>query len=148
MIKLGKKTQYALVALFHLDRVSPGSRASTHDLSLHYDVPEPHLGKVLQKLSRAGILRSVMGVQGGYELARSLEELTLGDVLRALEPAQTRRRVENHTVLRAFPSCYVRGMAREVERNAIYHMYNLPLLELLTDMESTHAPAQPLEASV
>lgn len=147
MIKLGKKTQYALVALFHLDRVSPGSRASTHDLSMHYDVPEPHLGKVLQKLSRAGILQSVKGVQGGYELARPLKEMRLGDVLRALEPAQSRRRLENHTVLSAFPSCYVRGMAREVERQAIHHMYNLPLLELLSDLEFVRDPAPTLEMS-
>ena len=145
MLKRGKKTHYALVALFHLDRVSPGTRVSTHDLSERYDIPEPHLGKVLQKLSRAGVLASVKGVQGGYELSRPLEELKLGDLMRALEPGGGHRHLESHTILHAFPPCYVQGMAREVERKAIRHLHGLPLLELLSDMESVEIPAPKLE---
>jgi Rrf2 family protein len=153
MLKLGKKTQYALVALFHLDRVSPGSRVSTHELSEHYGIPEPHLGKVLQKLSRGGLLTSVKGVQGGYELTRPLEKLRLGDVMQALEPAGRNRRLKKHTVLNAFPSCYVQGMAREVERQAIDRIYDMSLTDLLAEMNaddvtSTPPSLSPLEMSL
>jgi DNA-binding IscR family transcriptional regulator len=87
-------------------------------------------------------------VQGGYELCGALSELTLGDILRALEPVTARRRLQNHTVLRTFPSCYVQGMAREVERKAIHHLYRLPLLELLSDMESAETPEPSLESMI
>lgn len=144
MLKLGKQTQYALVALFHLDRVDPGARVSTHELSERYDVPEPHLGKVLQKLSKAGLLNAVKGVQGGYELNASLAELELGDVISALE-TQPRPRMQGHTILSAFPSCYVQGMVREVERKAINYLHEMNLNDLLTELDLPENPARSME---
>lgn len=134
MLKLGKQSQYALVALFHLDRVDPGSRVSTRELSERYDIPEPHLGKVLQKLSRAGLLTAVKGVQGGYELKTGLAALQLGDLISALEGGASRH-PGGHKILRAFPSCYVQGMVREVERRAIEHLHRMNLNDLLTELD-------------
>jgi len=147
MLKLGKKAQYALVALLHLDRVDPGARVSTHDLSVQYDIPEPHLGKVLQKLSRAGLLNAVKGVQGGYELERPLEELRLGELMTALEPEAAWPTGPDHTVLDVFPSCYVQGLAREVERKAIGQLHEMPLYDLLDEMHTPEAPRFTLEMS-
>ncbi|WFB35408.1 Rrf2 family transcriptional regulator [Kiritimatiellota bacterium B12222] len=134
MIKLGKQTQYALVALFHLDRMDPGSRVSTRELSERYDIPEPHLGKVLQKLSRAGLLTAVKGVQGGYELQRPLDDLQLGDVITAMKKSPPQRQ-QAHTILSVFPSCYVRGVVREMERRAIAHLHEMKLNDLLNELE-------------
>ncbi|MDF3130291.1 Rrf2 family transcriptional regulator [Kiritimatiellaeota bacterium B1221] len=147
MLKLGKQTQYALVALFHLDRVDPGARVSTHELSQRYDIPEPHLGKVLQKLSRSGLLTAVKGVQGGYELQSGLDEMSLGDLMTALERKSTRDR-QGHTILRVFPSCYVQGMVREVERRAIAHLHEMNLNDLLTEMEVPELSVLPQEMSI
>lgn len=146
MFKLGKQTQYALVALFHLDRVDPGARVSTHELSQRYDIPEPHLGKVLQKLSRAGLLTAVKGVQGGYELNVNLDALRLGDLISALEKKSSR--LQRHTILNVFPSCYVQGMVREVERRAINHLHNMNLNALLTELELPEFSAFPQEISL
>ncbi|MDA3874560.1 MAG: Rrf2 family transcriptional regulator [Kiritimatiellae bacterium] len=148
MLKLGKQTHYALVALFHLDRVAPGSRVSTHELSERYDIPEPHLGKVLQKLSRAGLLMAVKGVQGGYELNTSLRSLQLGDLILALEQAPRRRGATPHTILNAFPSCYMQGMVREVENRVLDRIHHISLNELLTEMEIPEFPAVPMEMSL
>jgi len=147
MLKLGKQTQYALVALFHLDRVDPGARVSTHALSERYDVPEPHLGKVLQKLSKAGLLNAVKGVQGGYELNASLADLELGDVISALDK-QPRSQMQGHTILCAFPSCYVQGMVREVERKAINYLHEMNLNDLLTELDLPQTPAKSMEMTV
>lgn len=146
MLKLGKQTQYALVALFHLDRVDPGARVSTHELSQRYDIPEPHLGKVLQKLSRAELLAAVKGVQGGYELNINLDTLRLGDLISALEKKSPR--LQRHTILNVFPSCYVQGMVREVERRAINHLHNMNLNALLTELELPEFSAFPQEISL
>ena len=134
MLKLGKKVQYALVALFHLERVSPGSRVNTHELSERYAIPEQHLGKVLQRLSRKGLLASVQGVQGGYELKRSLSDILLGELILAVEPQTRRPAPEGHVLLTAFPACYVQGLAREVERRAIDHLFGMSLTRLLSDL--------------
>ncbi|MGA0333151.1 MAG: RrF2 family transcriptional regulator [Kiritimatiellia bacterium] len=135
MLKLGKQAQYALVALFHLDRVDPGARVSTHELSQRYNIPEPHLGKVLQKLSKADLLVAVKGVQGGYELQTGLDQLRLGDLINALENKSHGTRPKRHTLLSAFPSCYVQGVVREVERRAIEQVHDMKLNDLLTELE-------------
>lgn len=134
MIRLGKQTQYALVALLHLSKIAPNTRVSTRELSERYDIPEPHLGKVLQKLSREGLLKAEKGSQGGYELERSLEDLSLGDVMQAVD--RKARRPRTNTILKAFPSCYVQGIVREVERRAVDEVEALRLDEVLTLAET------------
>ena len=69
MLKLTKKADYGLIALRHLASV-PGATASTKDIADSYHLPVPLLAKVLQKLTRAGILSSVAGTNGGYRLSR------------------------------------------------------------------------------
>lgn len=147
MLKLGKKVQYALVALFHLDRVAPGSRVTTRDLSCQYDVPEQHLGKVLHRLVRAGVLRSTQGVQGGYDLACDLELLRLGDLLEALDPDAEETLERDHTILTVFPACYVQGLAHEVERQVLDHVHGLRLSELLAQVHLPQLNPFALEVS-
>lgn len=52
-----------------------------------YDLPGPYLGKQVQALSRAGITESVPGRSGGVRLARPAEQITLMDVVVAIEGA-------------------------------------------------------------
>jgi Rrf2 family protein len=147
MMKLSKKVQYALVAMFHLDRVAPGTRVTTHDLSQLYDVPEQHLGKILQRLGKAGLLRSVQGVQGGYELHRSLREMTLGEVLEAVEGQSAPVARKDHTILTLFPACYVQGLAREVERTMIDRVHAMRLSEVLQQVNVPENDCIPLEVA-
>ena len=49
-------------------------------------MPQGYLSKVLQSLSRAGLVNSQRGVGGGFVLARSLDDLTLLDVINAVDP--------------------------------------------------------------
>ena len=57
MLKLTKKADYGLSALRHLASI-PGATASAKDIAAAYHLPVPLLAKVLQQLTRAGILRS------------------------------------------------------------------------------------------
>ena len=149
MLKLGKKVQYALVAMFHLDRVAlPGTRVTTRELSLRYGIPEQHLGKVLQRLGRAGVLTSVQGVQGGYELHRSLRDISLGDVMNAVDGVRAAKKRENHTILTVFPACYVQGLTHEVERNVVERVHEMRLSEVLNPLDiSPSSPKNSLEAT-
>ena len=69
MLKLTKKADYGLIALRHLAS-TPGGMSSTKDIAEAYHLPVPLLAKVLQRLTRAGILQSLAGTNGGYRLAR------------------------------------------------------------------------------
>lgn len=63
----------------------PDRPVSTPEIASVFRVSEAHLAKVLQRLSRAGLVRSVRGPKGGFFLEREADELTLLDVYEAIE---------------------------------------------------------------
>jgi Rrf2 family protein len=79
--------EYALRAVAHLGYAAPNPR-TTEQVAEATRVPPAYLSKVLQALSRAGIVRSQRGVGGGIALARPAEELTILEVVNAVEPIQ------------------------------------------------------------
>ena len=84
-MKLSTKGRYGLRAVLdvalHSDRgaISLSSIAERQNISINY------LEQLAAKLKRAGILDSIRGAQGGYVLAKPSEEISVGEILRALE---------------------------------------------------------------
>ena len=95
MIRMSRLTDYGLLILARLAQVrtqaTPGgpqtaaSSCSARELSRQVEVPLPMVSKVLKSLTRAGVLDSQRGAHGGYSLARRPEELTVADIIAALE---------------------------------------------------------------
>lgn len=81
MLRLTKKTEYALLALRMMGRTTPGDLITAKAIATQYHVPEMLLAKVLQRLKQRGIVAAVKGSGGGYRLARTLGEIPLLDVL-------------------------------------------------------------------
>ena len=79
--------EYALRAVAHLAYEAPNPR-TTEQIAEATRVPPAYLSKVLQALSRGGIVRSQRGVGGGIALARPAEALTVLEVVNAVEPIQ------------------------------------------------------------
>jgi Rrf2 family protein len=79
--------EYALRAVAHLAYEAPNPR-TTEQVAEATRVPPAYLSKVLQALSRGGIVKSQRGVGGGISLARPAEELTILEVVNAVEPIQ------------------------------------------------------------
>jgi len=84
MLSLTKKSEYALVAVCHLARAQQ-SVTSARQIAEQHAVPLPLLMNVLKKLGHAGQVRSVRGARGGYQLAVRPEQLTLSEVIEAVE---------------------------------------------------------------
>ena len=79
MFKLSRTTEYALLALKHLGHT--GIVSSAREIASRYDLPEPLLAKVLQRLKAAKMLNSVQGKAGGYVLSKRLEDISFSEVL-------------------------------------------------------------------
>lgn len=84
---LSQTVEYALRAAVHLAMESPNAR-TTDQIAAVTRVPRAYLSKVLQSLAKAGIVQSQRGLGGGMSLARSPEDLTILDVVNAVEPLQ------------------------------------------------------------
>lgn len=77
--------EYALRAVVHLADKAPEPQ-TTDDIAGVTLVPKPYLSKVLQGLVRAGVVHSKRGIGGGVSLVKSPEELTILEVVNAVEP--------------------------------------------------------------
>jgi Rrf2 family protein len=82
---LSQTVEYALRAVVHMANRSPDA-CTTEQIAKSTRVPQAYLSKVLQSLVRAGIVRSQRGLGGGMMLARSPSELSLLEVVNAVEP--------------------------------------------------------------
>lgn len=82
-----KTVEYALRAVAHLGMVAPEAR-TTDQVAEITKVPKAYLSKVLQGLRRHGLIHSQRGVGGGMTLSRSPTEMTILEVVNAVEPIQ------------------------------------------------------------
>jgi len=65
--------------------MEPAEVVTTHEIATGLKVSEAHLSKVLQRLARAGLVKSVRGPQGGFKLEKPREQITLLEVYEAIE---------------------------------------------------------------
>lgn len=82
--------EYALRAVVHLAYQAPDAH-TTADIAEATRVPKDYLSKILQGLAREGIVKTQRGVGGGVSLAKEPGELTILDVVNAVEPESVRR---------------------------------------------------------
>jgi len=84
-VQFGVGVEYAFHSLFYLVDLPPHKTIGIKDIAKLNDIAETYLSKVFSKLRKAGIVRSVPGVKGGYELAKPAEEISFWDVIEAIE---------------------------------------------------------------
>ena len=84
-MKLSRKSDYALRAVWHLTNLPTGSLASINTIAEGEGVPREFLAKILKDLTRSGLLVSFQGVRGGYRLAKAPKEITFLDVIEAID---------------------------------------------------------------
>jgi Rrf2 family protein len=84
---LSQTMEYSLRAAVYLASQAPLSR-TTRQIARATNVPSAYLSKLLQALSRAGIVRSSRGAKGGMALARGAGEITILEVVQAVDPIE------------------------------------------------------------
>jgi Rrf2 family nitric oxide-sensitive transcriptional repressor len=82
---ISQTAEYALRAVVTLGS-NPSRPQTTHEIAGRTRVPPGYLSKVLQALGRAGLVESQRGLRGGFVLARPLDQLTILDVINAVDP--------------------------------------------------------------
>ena len=84
-MKLSTKGRYGLRALIDLAQYSGEAPVSITSISARQELSERYLEQLMSMLKKAGLVKSIRGAGGGYVLAKDMEEISVGDVLRALE---------------------------------------------------------------
>ena len=81
---ISRETDYAVRCVLHLAR-TPGRIAMISEIARACEVPRSFLAKILQRLARAGVVRSHRGAGGGFQLVRNAGELSLRDVVEIMQ---------------------------------------------------------------
>ena len=82
---LTNKGKYGLKAMSHLAGMPPGQPALVADIAATNAIPKKFLDAILGELRTAGFVHSKKGRGGGYVLARSADDIRIGDIVRALD---------------------------------------------------------------
>ena len=90
--RLSKRCLYALRAIFELALRSPSGPFTAQDIALAQKIPARFLQLILIELKHADIVESVRGNEGGYILARKAKDITIGQVIRAIESPHNQTR--------------------------------------------------------
>ncbi len=85
MLRISRIADYGVVLGTRLATLPYDDVRSVRDLAAETGIPQPTVSKILKQLVRAGVVDSTRGARGGYRLARRADELTVGDVIAALE---------------------------------------------------------------
>lgn len=85
MLKMSKLVDYGIVLLTYMGSQGAGRSYTARDLAQATSLPLAMVGKILKAFTRGGVLRSQLGAKGGYALARSPEQISVADIVVALE---------------------------------------------------------------
>ncbi len=85
-MKISAKAEYACLAILALARRRPDDPpARIREIAEAHNIPERYLVQILLQLKGAGLVNSTRGASGGYRLAKAAEDISLGEVLRAID---------------------------------------------------------------
>ena len=140
MLRLSKKSDYALIAMKHLaTRSDGGASSSAREISEAYDIPLELLAKVLQRLVRSRLLVSVQGTRGGYRLARQASMISVADVIQAVDGpvTVTACSTDDHNCDQ-YSKCSVRDPLWKIKNRILDALNTVSVAEMAAD---TDAPA-------
>ena len=134
MLKLTKKADYGLIALKHLAVNCADASSSAKVIAECYGIPQPLLAKILQKLTKIGLLQSLPGTNGGYRLARSPQSITALEVIRAIDgPIILTACFTEHGACEQSEKCTVREPLRRVHEGILNLLNTITISDMSRD---------------
>ena len=134
MLRLSKKADYALMAMKHLALRGDGSSSSAREIAELYGIPVELMAKVLQKLVRRGLLASHQGTRGGYHLARAPMQISVADVIQAIDgPVTVTACSTEEGNCEQFSKCNVRDPLWRVRERILAALGECTIAELASD---------------
>jgi len=119
-MQITRQADYALRAILHLARLEPKQRAATRLIAQEQEIPPSFLAKIISQLSIAGIINTSRGARGGVSLARKPEEISLLDVVEAIDgPITLNECVDDPSVCSFGDDCPIHEVWREAKTELV-----------------------------
>ncbi len=135
MLRLSKKVEYGIIAIRHIASHGTNSSITTaKEISVRYDIPYELLAKVLQKLTKGGLIVSHQGVHGGYQLARHAGSISISSIIRAIEgeaPAIVQCASDKSGRCVIFDTCTIKNPLEKIQSNIDQAFDKMTLAEIV-----------------
>jgi Rrf2 family protein len=130
-MEITRQADYAVRSMVHLSELSVDGRVSTASISEAESIPLPFLTKVISRLATAGLVTTSRGMGGGVSLARPPEEVTLRQVVEAVDGPI----VLNHCLLRSGtcdrePNCAAHDVWGEIQDGLVRDLDSVSMKDL------------------
>ena len=110
-MQITRQADYAVRAMLHLARMGNSDRAATSAIAKEQNIPPSFLAKIISQLSIVGLLHTSRGARGGVTLAREPKNITLLEVIEAIDgPIQLNECVQGKGVCTFEDNCPVRAV--------------------------------------
>jgi len=134
MLQLSKKVEYGLIALRHMAMNSPGQVFTAKEIAAKYVIPYELLAKILQKLTKAGVVVSTQGMRGGYALAREPKKVPVSSIISIIEdvkPTIAECYAEGGESCSIFNACTIRKPLGKMQHNLNVLLENTTLEQIV-----------------
>jgi len=134
MVRLSKKVEYGLIAIRHIATHVSGDVVTAKEIAEAYGIPFDLLAKVLQRLTKSGLIISHQGVRGGYSLARKAEEIPVGLIISAIEgtvPVIAQCLADGPESCVVFTTCTIKSPLARVQANIEHAFSSMMLSEIV-----------------
>ena len=134
MLRFTKRADYGLMAIHRIAIHEDRGAVSAKRIAEEFSIPPELLAKILQRLSKEGLIVSQNGPKGGYVLARRPMEITVGQVVRALEgPINIVECLEQDSECPQMARCNLRRPVQKIQAAISQMLDTMSLTELVGD---------------
>lgn len=131
MLRLTREAEYGLLAMAFIAARPDGQLAYRREIAEHHNIPREFLAKVLQKLSKKGVIKSHRGTRGGYRLVRGPAEVSLAEIVQAVDgPMALVECARQGGDCPQFDGCTLREALWELQDNLLKVLESVTLADL------------------
>ena len=140
-ILFSRRCEYAIQAVMYLSLNDDHAKMSIRELTKKLSIPHPFLAKILQDLTRKGLLESQKGVKGGFTLTRAPHEITLLQIIEAIDGpfTVTACSTEKHDCDQ-YHKCSIRDPLWQIRERIAAALGTVTLAEMAADHVSPAPP--------
>ena len=130
MLKITKKTEYALIALSHIEKSKDDIFTTSKDIALHYNIPKELMAKILQLMAKIGYIKSIKGPYGGYKSNIELDNISLKEFIESIEGPLALTDCYVNDDCSQIKSCNIKKPIQRINDNFINFLDKISLIEI------------------
>ena len=133
MLRFTKRADYGLMAVHYIAAQPEGASVSAKRIAEEFGIPAELLAKILQRLAKRKLIVSHNGPKGGYVLGRPQTEISVGDVVRAIEGPVKIVSCLTEDSCPQFSRCNLRRPVQKIQASITHLLDSMTLAELVAE---------------